>query len=132
MLIGRGFGQQDRAACVKLCLFQAVRSGHELEGAVFASDAFFPFAVRPALPAGEKRLRYVPLNLSDRPSLNEITKLFACLDDREGPELLIDAGCVGGIVPADGKRLTEVQQVFASAGLRVAYVPPEFRGFAKH
>jgi hypothetical protein len=51
---------------------------------------------------------------------------------REGTELLIDAGCKGGVVTADGNRLPEVQELFKKSGLSVAFVAPENRGFAKH
>ncbi|MFQ6052807.1 MAG: IMP cyclohydrolase [Candidatus Bathyarchaeia archaeon] len=43
--LGVGTGQQDRVTAVKLALEKAVARGHgdELEGAVLASDGFFPF-----------------------------------------------------------------------------------------
>ncbi|MFA6100487.1 MAG: hypothetical protein WCX08_02995 [Candidatus Buchananbacteria bacterium] len=103
MLIGLGCGQQDRIACVQLCLDRARRSGHDTNGAVFASDAFFPYA--------EHGFEGEPL---------------------EGPELLVQAGCVGGVVPADGKELPKVQEYFSKNGVSVAYLPPEDRGFAGH
>lgn len=42
-LIGNGVGQQDRVGCCKLAVQKAQQFGHELEGAVAASDSFFPF-----------------------------------------------------------------------------------------
>ncbi len=103
MLIGRGFGQQDRIACVELCLRYAERAGHDTRGSMFASDAFFPFAKR----------------------MNEQAPL-------EGPELLIAAGCKGGIVPYDGIHRKEVKNLFTEKGLSVAFLKKEYRGFAKH
>jgi len=43
--LGVGTGQQDRVTAVKLALEKAVARGHgdDLEGAVLASDGFFPF-----------------------------------------------------------------------------------------
>ena len=103
MLIGLGCGQQDRIACVRLCLDRAERSGHNTTGSLFASDAFFPYARR-------KREE----------------------DPFEGPELLDQAGCIGGVVPADGKNLAEVKKFFESANMAVAFLPKEHRGFSGH
>jgi len=52
--IGIGAGQTSRVAAVRIALEQAREHGHELEGAVLASDAFFPFPDGPqlALDAG--------------------------------------------------------------------------------
>jgi phosphoribosylaminoimidazolecarboxamide formyltransferase/IMP cyclohydrolase len=52
--LGIGAGQQSRVDAVRLAVEKAHALGHELEGAVLASDAFFPFAdgVEVALEAG--------------------------------------------------------------------------------
>jgi phosphoribosylaminoimidazolecarboxamide formyltransferase / IMP cyclohydrolase len=52
--IGIGAGQTSRVDAVKLALEKAHEHGHDLVGAVLASDAFFPFADGPdaALEAG--------------------------------------------------------------------------------
>ncbi len=52
--IGIGGGQTSRVDAVKLALEKAREHGHELNGAVLASDAFFPFPDGPqaALDAG--------------------------------------------------------------------------------
>src|SRR5207244_12286313 len=52
--IGIGAGQQSRVDAVRLALEKARAHGHDLNGAVLASDAFFPFADGPelALEAG--------------------------------------------------------------------------------
>jgi phosphoribosylaminoimidazolecarboxamide formyltransferase/IMP cyclohydrolase len=46
-LIGNGVGQQDRVGCCELAIKRAVDAGHEVEGAVAASDSFFPFTDAP-------------------------------------------------------------------------------------
>ena len=52
--IGIGAGQQSRVDAVRLALEKARAHGHDVGGAVLASDAFFPFADGPelALEAG--------------------------------------------------------------------------------
>ena len=50
--IGIGAGQQSRVDAVRLALDKARAHGHELEGSVLASDAFFPFADGPQLALG--------------------------------------------------------------------------------
>ena len=52
--IGIGAGQMSRVDAVRIALEKARELGHELEGAVLASDAFFPFAdgAQLALDAG--------------------------------------------------------------------------------
>jgi phosphoribosylaminoimidazolecarboxamide formyltransferase / IMP cyclohydrolase len=52
--IGIGAGQTSRVDAVKLALEKAREHGHDVSGAVLASDAFFPFADGPeaALKAG--------------------------------------------------------------------------------
>jgi AICAR transformylase/IMP cyclohydrolase PurH len=144
MLIGLGCGQQDRIACVQLCLNRAIRAGHDTKGAVFASDAFFPFAESKLEEAKIKKifksfLQYdqcaFKANLSPRENLKawaEVVKAFLLADAREGTELLIDAGCIGGVVTADGKELPKVQALFKKSGLSVAFVDAVNRGFAKH
>ncbi len=64
--LGIGAGQQSRVDAVKIALDKAQTFGHDLEGSVLASDAFFPFADGPELalasgvaaiiqPGGSKR-----------------------------------------------------------------------------
>ena len=52
--LGIGAGQMSRVDAVRIAVDKARAAGHELEGAVLASDAFFPFADGPqvALAAG--------------------------------------------------------------------------------
>ena len=47
--IGIGAGQMSRVDAVRIALEKAVEHGHDLTGAVLASDAFFPFADGPQL-----------------------------------------------------------------------------------
>ncbi|OGI25736.1 MAG: hypothetical protein A3J76_00095, partial [Candidatus Moranbacteria bacterium RBG_13_45_13] len=42
-LIGNGVGQQDRVGCCELAIKRAKDAGHNTNGAVAASDSFFPF-----------------------------------------------------------------------------------------
>ncbi len=44
ILVGAGVGQSSRVDALKQAIAKAQSSGHSLEGAVMASDAFFPFA----------------------------------------------------------------------------------------
>jgi phosphoribosylaminoimidazolecarboxamide formyltransferase/IMP cyclohydrolase len=64
--LGIGAGQQSRVDAVRLAVEKAHERGHDLSGAVLASDAFFPFADGPQLgleagvraviqPGGSKR-----------------------------------------------------------------------------
>ncbi len=64
--LGIGAGQQSRVDSVRIALEKAQTFGHDLEGSVLASDAFFPFADGPELalasgvsaivqPGGSKR-----------------------------------------------------------------------------
>ena len=52
--IGVGAGQMSRVDAVRIAFEKARELGHDLAGAVLASDAFFPFADGPklALDAG--------------------------------------------------------------------------------
>jgi hypothetical protein len=146
MLIGLGCGQQDRIACVRLCIDRATRAGHGTKGSFFASDAFFPYAVGSSLSSQEGML--LSKALDDLRMIDSGTKFKTPkeyfrvaaplvaevnrFDRREGPELLIDAGCIGGVVPFDGKNKEEVRKLFEEAGVSVAFLAPENRGFSKH
>jgi phosphoribosylaminoimidazolecarboxamide formyltransferase / IMP cyclohydrolase len=56
--IGIGAGQMSRVDAVRLAIDKARELGHEVEGSVLASDAFFPFADGPqlALDAGVRAI----------------------------------------------------------------------------
>jgi hypothetical protein len=136
MLIGRGFGQQDRIACVQLCLFYARRAGHDTQGAVFGSDGFFPFAEHKTAPDPKELRQALGLAaLAEVPipdKLDGVLAAYAQWDNREGPELLVAAGCQGGVVPGDGEQLGAVRAYFKKHGLTVVYLPPEHRAFSGH
>jgi phosphoribosylaminoimidazolecarboxamide formyltransferase / IMP cyclohydrolase len=57
-LIGLGSGQTSRVDAVDVALMKARRAGHDLQGAVLASDGFFPFAdnIEHAAAAGLKAI----------------------------------------------------------------------------
>ena len=144
-LIALGCGQQDRIACVRLCLERAARAGHVTKGSLFASDAFFPFAISQepkdldiaciiARDEFKTALELIDLGKSKQAlsRLAGLALLIASKDIREGTELLIDAGCIGGVVTADGQLFEEVKKLFEETGLSVLFVAPENRGFAKH
>lgn len=149
MLLSLGCGQQDRIACVRLCLDRALHAGHDIKDSFFASDGFFPYAtsqepgelalhrlVKMLVQSADEAFAYLrPSMPNTKKALRILVKAAAAInqqDNREGAEMLIDAGCKGGIVPADGKNLAEVKKLFKDAGLSVIFVKPEFRGFAKH
>lgn len=56
--LGIGAGQMSRVDAVRIAIDKARETGHALEGAVLASDAFFPFADGPklALEAGVRAI----------------------------------------------------------------------------
>jgi len=56
--IGIGAGQMSRVDSVRIAVEKAIELGHSLDGAVLASDAFFPFPDGPrvALDAGVSAL----------------------------------------------------------------------------
>ena len=56
--LGIGAGQMSRVDAVRIAVDKAIELGHALEGAVLASDAFFPFADGPrvALEAGVRAI----------------------------------------------------------------------------
>ena len=55
--IGIGAGQMSRVDAVRIAVEKARELGHDPAGAVLASDAFFPFARRPAARARRGRRR---------------------------------------------------------------------------
>ena len=77
--LGIGAGQMSRVDAVRIAIEKARELGHSLEGAVLASDAFFPFADGPQLaldagvtalvqPGGSKRDRRGRRRRLDRPA----------------------------------------------------------------
>lgn len=145
-LQGLGCGRMDRISCTRLAIDEAHNANHDTNGSVFASDAFIPFAKGklPTLVELENFDHYLLASVketvdrfddSSRPHIKRLSTIlqeFTKLDKREPGELLIDAGCIGGVVPKDGKHFPEVEALFREADLSVAFVAPENRGFSKH
>ena len=50
----------------------------------------------------------------------------------DGPEVLIEAGVRLGCVPAGGRNESLVREAFEKAGVRLYYLPEDFRGFCRH
>jgi len=143
MLIGLGCGQQDRIACTQLALDRANRAGHNTGGSMFASDGFFPYAEKETMFSDNDHRNIrdamvgITASLAENRDdtlirLSNFSNLVRRIDKREGPQLLVDAGCIGGVVPADGKELENVRNFFQKNNMAVAFVPPQFRGFSKH
>jgi len=142
MMIGLGDGQQDRIECVHLGDNRSIRAGHETRNSVFASDAFFPYASSKRLELTDGRLEHWQALLNEARQNHDqdirfaialkISNQIMAMDNREGPEILADAGCIGGVVPADGNRLEEVKEYFKNNFLSVGLVDSKNRGFSKH
>lgn len=92
-LIGAGGGPSTVGAA-ETALGRARARGHELRGAAFAADAFFPYL--------------------------------------DAPRLLADAGCACGLVPCGGRGEQEVRSFFTERGVRMGYIPEQYRGFCRH
>ena len=75
--IGIGTGQQDRVGAVELAVEKAKRYKHNLEGAVLASDAFFPKpdAIQYAAKAGISAIIWPAGSKSDRAIIEEANRL---------------------------------------------------------
>lgn len=143
-LLALGCGQQDRIRCTWLSIVRARLAGHQTVGSYFASDGFFPYAASKVnsgpLPFDDwelilkeaRRQLQGTTPLEARRLLGELALQLISSDHREGTELLVDAGCVGGIVPADGKEVERVKAFFAAQEMSVGFIDPENRGFAKH
>jgi len=50
----------------------------------------------------------------------------------DGPEELIKAGCIYGVVPDGGKNATLIKEYFKTHTVNVFYLPEQFRGFCRH
>jgi len=105
MLIGPGFGQNDRRTACWLAYNIARFSGHKTEGCACASDAFFFKA------EGE----------------NPESELL------EGPEMMSRIGCRSVLVPADGKYLSSVKDYFREkTEISTYFLHSNHRGFCRH
>lgn len=50
----------------------------------------------------------------------------------DAPEILANAGCIGGIVPAGGTKEKDVIKFFEKRSMKVAFLKEEYRGFCRH
>ena len=69
--LGIGAGQSSRVDAVRLALLKAERSGHDVQGAVLCSDAFFPFpdSVEMAAKAGIRAIAQPGGSVRDEESI---------------------------------------------------------------
>jgi len=79
--LGIGAGQMSRVDAVRLAIEKASALGHSLEGAVLASDAFFPFADGPklALEAGVRAIIQPGGSKRDTEVLNAVREAGATM-----------------------------------------------------
>jgi len=82
-LVGLGSGQTSRVDAVDVARMKARRAGHDLEGAVLASDGFFPFAdnIEHAAAAGIRAI------VQPGGSLRDAEVIAAC--DRHGIAMML-------------------------------------------
>ncbi len=50
----------------------------------------------------------------------------------DAPLILVAAGVVCGVVPAGGKKYSEVKEYFTKNKIPVGFIPEQFRGFCRH
>ncbi|MFQ5786986.1 MAG: hypothetical protein ACE5H1_03315, partial [Thermodesulfobacteriota bacterium] len=50
----------------------------------------------------------------------------------DAPEMLADAGCIGGCVPSGGVKEESVIDFIEERSLKVAFLNEEYRGFCRH
>ena len=50
----------------------------------------------------------------------------------DAPSLLVDAGCVAGVVPSGGRSKMEVENYFLKNKIKVAFIDEMYRGFCRH
>ncbi|MDD4332772.1 MAG: hypothetical protein PHT51_01540 [Patescibacteria group bacterium] len=77
MLVGLGSGQQDRVGACKVACFRADESGHDIFGAIAASDSFFPFDDGPRALAD----RGVKVIFSTSGSINDQAVIDFCQEN---------------------------------------------------
>ena len=141
-LIGLVGGQQDRVQCTRFCFDRAVQSGHDTTESIFATDGFIPYPnseapidIKNIIPDLQSLLDQTKKSNDPHEQLRLLDRLRALAlskDNRESSELMRDGGCIGGIVPYDGQNKDQTVRFFKDAGMRVAFVAPEHRGFYGH
>ena len=50
----------------------------------------------------------------------------------DAPEVLINAGCIGCIVPSGGKNHNIIKDFFIANNVEVGFIPEKYRGFCRH
>jgi len=50
----------------------------------------------------------------------------------DAPEVLKNAGCIGGVVPSGGANRREVESFFSGRDMEVGFIPEKYRGFCRH
>lgn len=50
----------------------------------------------------------------------------------DAPQILKEAGCIGGVVPSGGGKEAVIKKYFQDNNVNVIYIPTEFRGFCRH
>lgn len=50
----------------------------------------------------------------------------------DAPEILINAGCKGGVVPIGGQNYSKVEYLFKKKNIKIGFIPEKFRGFCRH
>ena len=80
-ILGVGAGQMSRVDSVRIAIDKARELGHDLEGSVVASDAFFPFADGPrlALAAGAKAIVQPGGSMRDAETIEAIDEAGAAM-----------------------------------------------------
>jgi phosphoribosylaminoimidazolecarboxamide formyltransferase/IMP cyclohydrolase len=83
-LIGNGVGQQSRVGCGKVVIMRASDSGHDVTGAVAASDSFFPFTdgVETLIEAGVAAILSTSGSVRDQ-------EVIACCTSKNVPLYLV-------------------------------------------
>lgn len=87
MLLANGVGQQSRVNGAELAILLAKKNGHDLQGAIAASDSFFPFTDGPAvlIKAGIKGI------ISSSGSVKDSEVIAYCLENGVALYLIPDA-----------------------------------------
>ncbi len=50
----------------------------------------------------------------------------------DSPQLLIQAGCTGGVVPGGGAAHEDIKKYFLNNSISCGFIPEEYRGFCRH
>jgi phosphoribosylaminoimidazolecarboxamide formyltransferase/IMP cyclohydrolase len=50
----------------------------------------------------------------------------------DAPQVLINAGCISGLVPAGGRNHDKIVELFTSHKIAIGFIPEEYSGFCRH